>query len=61
MFLSIPVVTLIKIIIMNIIEAKETMQHHSDQVASKIGQEASKVKDEGRYKLKFKTKKPTSE
>jgi len=53
MFLSIPVAALAKIIIMNIIEAKETMKHHSDQVASKIGQE--------RYKSKFKfrkTKKP---
>jgi len=48
MFLSIPVAALAKIIFVNVIEAKETMQLHSDQVASKIGQE--------RYKTKFKFK-----
>jgi len=58
MFLSIPVMTLIKIIIMNIIEAKETMQHHSDQVAFKIGQEKERIKVKG--KLKIKSKKPES-
>jgi len=65
MFLSIPVMTLVKIIIMNVVEAKETMQHHSDQVAIKIGEERDKarVKSEGKYKYKFKskTKKPDSE
>jgi len=38
MFLSIPAAALVNIILTNIIEAKETMQLHSDQVASKIGQ-----------------------
>lgn len=67
MFLSIPAMALVKIIVMNVIEAKETMQHHSDQVASKIEQERSRVqrvKDEGKekkkYKLKIKPKKPES-
>ena len=55
MFLSIPVAALVKIIVINIIEAKETMQHHSDQVASKIGQEKYKTK----FKLK-RAKKPES-
>jgi len=52
MFLSIPVAALAKIVFMNIIEAKETMQLHSDQVASKIGQE--------RYKTKFRFKQKKS-
>ena len=56
MFLSIPAAALVKIIVMNIIEAKETMQHHSDQVASKIGQEQYNAK----YRLK-RTKKPKLE
>jgi uncharacterized membrane protein len=49
MFLAIPVMALVKIIIMNVIEAKETKQHHSDRVAIKI--EENKIKDEER-KLK---------
>ena len=62
MFLSIPAMALVKIIIMNVIEAKETMQHHSDQVASKIEQERLKTKDENKekYKFKIKSKKPES-
>ena len=57
MFLSIPVMALIKIIVMNIIEAKETMQNHSVQIASKMGQ----VQPKSKHKLKFKAKKPDSE
>ena len=49
MFLAIPLAALVKIIIMNVIEAKETKQHHSDRVAIKI--EENKLKDEER-KLK---------
>ena len=49
MFLAIPAMALVKIIIMNIVEAKETKQHHSDRVAIKI--EENKIKDEER-KLK---------
>jgi len=58
MFLSIPVAALVNIILTNIIEAKETMQLHSDQVARK---EASNIVQE-RYKTKFrfKTKKSRS-
>lgn len=54
MFLSIPLMALAKIIIMNIVEAKETKQLHSDQVAGKMWQE--------RYKNlgKDQTKKPKS-
>jgi len=49
MFLAIPAMALVKIIIMNVVEAKETKQHHSDRVAIKI--EESRIKDEER-KLK---------
>lgn len=53
MFVSIPAMALVKIIIINIIEAKEAMQLHSDQVASKMWKEQDKGKD----KLFMKNKK----
>ena len=46
MFVSIPAITLIKIIIMNIVEAKETSTLHSDQVASKMLQGRDKGKEQ---------------
>ena len=52
MFLSIPAAALAKILFTNIIEAKETMQLHSDQVASKVANEVVRE----RYKTKFRIK-----
>lgn len=56
MFLAIPAMALVKIIILNIIEAKESSQHHSDQVAIRIEQD--KVRTQEKEKNKDKTKKP---
>ena len=47
MFVSIPVMALVKIIIINIIEAKESKKHHFDQVARKIGEQAIPTKAKG--------------
>ncbi|MCL1991214.1 MAG: AI-2E family transporter [Defluviitaleaceae bacterium] len=58
MFLSIPVMTLVKIIILNIVEAKEKMTQHSVQVASKMGQEKMAIKS--KYRFKMKAQKPDS-
>jgi len=59
MFLSIPAAALVNIILTNIIEAKETMQLHSDQVASKVV--ASKmVQEQYKTRFRFKTKKSRS-
>lgn len=65
MFLSIPIAALVKIIVMNIIEAKETMTQHSDQIASKISNPTIKSKSRhrswhDRYLEKKATKKPES-
>ena len=60
MFLSIPAMALVKIIIMNIIEAKETMTHHSDQIASKISNPAPHKGWQERYRVKKAAKKPES-
>lgn len=63
-FLSIPITALIKIIVMNIIEAKETMTHHSDRIADKMStpEALSKMKVwQERYKNKKTTKKPDSD
>lgn len=43
MFVSIPVVTLVKIIFINIVEAKENKQSHVEQVANKVWQDRYKV------------------
>ena len=58
MFLSIPVAALANIIFTNIIEAKETMQLHSDQVASKVASEV--VPERYKTRFRFKTKKSRS-
>jgi len=50
MFLSIPIMALIKIIIMNVIEAKETHTHHSDRVAIKIGEAKTKAENDKKKK-----------
>ena len=66
MFLAIPAMALVKIIIMNVIEAKETKQHHYDRVVIKI--EENRVRDEEKDRdrekikaqIKGKFKKPES-
>jgi len=58
MFLSIPVAALVKIIIMNVVEAKETMTHHSDQIASKISNSEPNKGWQERYRDKKAAKKP---
>lgn len=66
MFLAIPAMALVKIIIMNIIEAKETSQHHSDRVAFKIeenklkGEERDRDREKIKANIKGKFKKPES-
>jgi len=58
MLLSIPIAALVKIIIINIIEAKETMTHHSDRIASKILNPELTKSWHARYKDKRSAKKP---
>jgi len=58
MFLSIPIMALIKIITMNIIEAKENSIQHSEKIADRIlNPQISKTWQE-RYREKKTTKKP---
>lgn len=59
MFLSIPAAALAKIIFMNVVEAKESMTQHSDQIASKISNPEPRKSWQERYRDK-KTKKPES-
>jgi len=60
MFLSIPIAALVKIILMNIVEAKETMTHHSERIASKISNPELRKGWHTRYKDKRAAKKPES-
>ena len=60
MLLSIPIAALVKIIVINIIEAKETMTHHSDRIASKISNPELTKSWHARYKDKRAAKKPGS-
>jgi len=60
MFLSIPIAALVKIILMNIVEAKETMTHHSERIASKISNPEFRKGWHARYKDKRAAKKPES-
>jgi len=60
MFLSIPVAALAKIILMNVVEAKETMTHHSDRIASKILNPEPNKGWQERYRDKKAAKKPGS-
>ena len=61
MFLSIPIAALVKIIVINIIEAKETMTQHSDRIASKISNPDPPHKNwQERYRDKRAAKKPES-
>ena len=59
MILAIPVAALVKIIIMNVIEARESKEHHYDRVATKIDLEKLQAKQE-KAKYKNKAKKPGS-
>ena len=60
MFLSIPAAALVKIILMNIVEAKESMTQHADQIASKISNSKPSKSWQERYRRKRIAKKPES-